>query len=279
MAVNTAYVASSELLERVAHRYNFEWLAATNRRDSLYRIHILNGAALHGDHPAHGRARRRSSPRCTPSACWRASCINIGCLLIYRYFRGTKEIAHYYTSRVRHAAARAAPRRVLRLPRRSQAVRHRALGRGGGASSSPPASRCRAATARRCRRSGAATTRWRCCSRWPRSTVRCTSSSAVPARPIMHGRPGNGVRHLLLAAPGDARIGWRRTTTASRSRAAASTRSIVGDPRAARGGVRRPRRHDPPRLADCRRGSTAWRRASSSPTSCGCLATTRACGS
>src|SRR5437899_1529742 len=29
MAVNTAYVASSELLERVAHRYRFDWLEAT----------------------------------------------------------------------------------------------------------------------------------------------------------------------------------------------------------------------------------------------------------
>src|SRR6266566_4981713 len=42
MAVNTAYVASSELLERVAHRYRFDWLVATNRRASLYRIHCLN---------------------------------------------------------------------------------------------------------------------------------------------------------------------------------------------------------------------------------------------
>src|SRR5256886_11946905 len=42
MAVNTAYVASSELLERVAHRYHFNWLVATNRPASLYRIHLLN---------------------------------------------------------------------------------------------------------------------------------------------------------------------------------------------------------------------------------------------
>src|SRR6185295_9283201 len=43
MAVNTAYVASAELLERVGHRYRFNWLLATNKRDSLYRVHILNG--------------------------------------------------------------------------------------------------------------------------------------------------------------------------------------------------------------------------------------------
>src|SRR5262249_36776064 len=44
MAMNTAYVASSELLERVGHRYRFDWLLATNKRDSLYRIHILNAS-------------------------------------------------------------------------------------------------------------------------------------------------------------------------------------------------------------------------------------------
>jgi len=37
-------VASSELLERVAHRYGFHWLIATNKRHSLYRIH--NGTML-----------------------------------------------------------------------------------------------------------------------------------------------------------------------------------------------------------------------------------------
>ncbi len=42
MAVNTAFVASSELIERVAHRYNFSWIIKTNARQSLYRVHILN---------------------------------------------------------------------------------------------------------------------------------------------------------------------------------------------------------------------------------------------
>ena len=42
MAVNTAFVASSELMERVSHRYGFLWLIATNQRHSLYRIHIIN---------------------------------------------------------------------------------------------------------------------------------------------------------------------------------------------------------------------------------------------
>jgi amino acid transporter len=48
MAINTAFVASSELMERVAHRYGFLWLIATNRRQSLYRIHILNATFFSG---------------------------------------------------------------------------------------------------------------------------------------------------------------------------------------------------------------------------------------
>ena len=43
MAVNTAFVASSELIERVAHRYGFQWIIATNRKNSLYRIHVMDG--------------------------------------------------------------------------------------------------------------------------------------------------------------------------------------------------------------------------------------------
>jgi hypothetical protein len=43
MAVNTAFVASSELIERVAHRYGFQWIIATNRNNSLYCIHVMDG--------------------------------------------------------------------------------------------------------------------------------------------------------------------------------------------------------------------------------------------
>lgn len=42
MAVNTAMVASSELIEKVAERYNFHWLVSLNKRQSLYRIHLIN---------------------------------------------------------------------------------------------------------------------------------------------------------------------------------------------------------------------------------------------
>ena len=98
MAVNTAYVASSELLERVAHRYRLHWLVVTNRRASLYRIHILNGGLYTGiilltSGSQHILAEMYAIGLLA------SFCINIGCLLLYRYSRGTKEISAYYTSR------------------------------------------------------------------------------------------------------------------------------------------------------------------------------------
>jgi amino acid transporter len=98
MAVNTAFVASSELLERVAQRYRFHWLIAVNSQDSLYRIHLLNAGffsaiilltggqqALLADMYAIGLLA--------------SFCINMGALLIYRYRLGTTEIV-YSTSRL-----------------------------------------------------------------------------------------------------------------------------------------------------------------------------------
>src|SRR5207247_3145294 len=98
MAVNTAYVASSELLERVAHRYNFNWLVATNRRASLYRIHILNGLMYSGIIVL-TKASQAILADMYAIGLLASFCINIGCLLIYRYFQGTKEIRDYHTSR------------------------------------------------------------------------------------------------------------------------------------------------------------------------------------
>jgi amino acid transporter len=98
MAVNTAYVASSELLERVAHRYNFEWLAATNQRAALYRIHILN-ALLYTGIIYLTAGSQKILAEMYAVGLLASFVINIGCLLIYRFFRGTKEIVHYYTSR------------------------------------------------------------------------------------------------------------------------------------------------------------------------------------
>jgi hypothetical protein len=98
MAVNTAFVASSELMERVAERYGFHWLIETNKNQSLYRIHIANAMffsfiifitagsqMILADMYAIGLVA--------------SFCINMGSLIIYRYFMGTKEVIHFNTSR------------------------------------------------------------------------------------------------------------------------------------------------------------------------------------
>jgi amino acid transporter len=100
MAVNTAYIASSELLERVAHRYRFDWLVATNRRASLYRIHILNGV-LYTAIILLTAGSQAILAEMYAVGLVASFCINIGCLLVYRFFMGTKEIrGGYKTSRL-----------------------------------------------------------------------------------------------------------------------------------------------------------------------------------
>ncbi|MGE5430176.1 MAG: APC family permease [Syntrophomonadaceae bacterium] len=97
MAVNTAMVASAELIEKVAERYNYHWLIKLNKNQSLFRIHIINGIfytviliitngsqAILAEMYAVGLVA--------------SFCINTGSLLIYRYSKGTKEIT-YHTSR------------------------------------------------------------------------------------------------------------------------------------------------------------------------------------
>jgi hypothetical protein len=99
MAMNTAYVASSELLERVGHRYRFHWLLATNRRDSLYRIHMLN-AVLYTGIILLTRGSQAILAEMYAIGLLASFIINVGCLLIYRFFMGTKEIrGGYVTSR------------------------------------------------------------------------------------------------------------------------------------------------------------------------------------
>ena len=99
MAVNTAYVASSELLERVAHRYRFDSLIVTNRRESLYRIHVLNGL-MYTAIIFLTQGSQAVLAEMYAVGLLASFCINVGCLLIYRYFQGTKEIREYHTSRV-----------------------------------------------------------------------------------------------------------------------------------------------------------------------------------
>jgi amino acid transporter len=97
LAINTAFVASSELMERVAHRYGFLWLIATNRRQSLYRIHLLSATFFSGI--IFLTAGSQSLLADMYALGLLASfCINMGSLILYRYFMGTKDVK-YYTSR------------------------------------------------------------------------------------------------------------------------------------------------------------------------------------
>ena len=97
MAVNTAYLASSELLERVAHRYRFTWLIATNRRASLYRIHVLNGV-LYTAIIFITSGSQSVLAEMYAIGLLASFTINICCLQIYRYFMGTKEIGGGYAT-------------------------------------------------------------------------------------------------------------------------------------------------------------------------------------
>jgi amino acid transporter len=99
MAVNTAFVASSELIERVAHRYGFHWLIATNRRQSLYRIHLAN-AAFFSIIILITSGQQETLADMYALGLIASFCINMGSLLIYRYFMGTKEVIHFNTSRL-----------------------------------------------------------------------------------------------------------------------------------------------------------------------------------
>jgi hypothetical protein len=99
MAVNTAFVASSELAERVAHRYGYHWLIVTNRSSSLYRIHIAN-AIFFSSIILITQGSQMILADMYAIGLVASFCINMGSLLIYRYFMGTKEVIHFNTSRV-----------------------------------------------------------------------------------------------------------------------------------------------------------------------------------
>ncbi|MGB8992741.1 MAG: APC family permease [Desulfobaccales bacterium] len=98
MAVNTAFVASSELLERLARRYRLNWLIALNRRDSLYRVHLLNATFFSAIILITG-AQQSILADMYAIGLVASFCINMGSLLIYRYSMGTTEIK-YHNSRL-----------------------------------------------------------------------------------------------------------------------------------------------------------------------------------
>jgi amino acid transporter len=99
MAVNTAYVASSELLERVAHRYRFAWFTVINRRGSLYRIHVCNGL-LYTSIILLTAGSQHVLAEMYAIGLLASFCINLGCLLVYRYVHGSSELRVFHTSRV-----------------------------------------------------------------------------------------------------------------------------------------------------------------------------------
>jgi amino acid transporter len=99
MAVNTAFVASSELLERVAHRYGFLWFIATNRRQSLYRIHLCS-AVFFSVIILLTMGSQEELANMYALGLVASFCINMGSLILYRYFMGTAEGMTYYTSRL-----------------------------------------------------------------------------------------------------------------------------------------------------------------------------------
>ncbi len=99
MAVNTAFVASSELLERVAHRYGFHWFIVTNRRHSLYRIHIAS-AIFFSIIIMLTMGSQEELANMYALGLVASFCINMGSLILYRYFKGRAEGMTYYTSRL-----------------------------------------------------------------------------------------------------------------------------------------------------------------------------------
>ena len=99
MAINTAFVASSELIERVAERYRFHWLIATNSRQSHYRIHLLN-ATFFSIIIFITQGSQMILADMYALGLIASFCINMFSLLIYRYFMGTKEVTQFNTSRI-----------------------------------------------------------------------------------------------------------------------------------------------------------------------------------
>lgn len=99
MAVNTAFVASSELIERVAHRYNIQWIIKTNRFDSLYVLHISN-AILYSGIIFVTAGKQMVLAEMYALGLVGSFVINMGMLVLYRYQKGKTEAQGYTTSRV-----------------------------------------------------------------------------------------------------------------------------------------------------------------------------------
>jgi amino acid transporter len=99
MAVNTAMVASAELIEKVAERYHYHWLIDVNKRQSLYRIHLINAVFYSGILVITSGSQAILAEMYAVGLV-ASFVINTGALLKFRYQRGKKNISKYYTSRV-----------------------------------------------------------------------------------------------------------------------------------------------------------------------------------
>ncbi len=97
MAVNTAMVASAELIEKVAEKYNYQWLIHANKKQSLYRIHIIN-AIFYSIILIITSGSQAILAEMYAVGLVASFAINTGSLLKYRYSKGTKEIT-YHTSK------------------------------------------------------------------------------------------------------------------------------------------------------------------------------------
>ncbi len=98
MAVNTAMVASAELIEKVAEKYNYQWLIHVNKTQSLYRIHIVN-AIFYSIILIITSGSQAILAEMYAVGLVASFVINMGSLIKYRFSKGTKEIT-YHTSRV-----------------------------------------------------------------------------------------------------------------------------------------------------------------------------------
>ncbi len=97
MAVNTAMVASAELIEKIAEKYNYHWLIKANKKQSLYRIHIVN-ALFYSTILIITSGSQAVLAEMYAVGLVASFVINTGSLLKYRFSKGTKEIT-YHTSR------------------------------------------------------------------------------------------------------------------------------------------------------------------------------------
>lgn len=97
MAVNTAMVASAELIEKIAEKYNYQWLIHVNKKQSLYRIHIVN-AIFYAIILIITSGSQAILAEMYAVGLVASFVINTGSLIKYRFSKGTKEIT-YHTSR------------------------------------------------------------------------------------------------------------------------------------------------------------------------------------